>query len=51
VSTSPSLAETRDGYSVIRWRGRDFDYFSVSDIAESEFSEFVVRWRDAAIER
>jgi anti-sigma factor RsiW len=51
VSTSPSLAETRDGYSVIRWRGRDFDYFFVSDIAESELNEFVVRWRDAAIER
>jgi len=48
VSTSPSPAETRDGYSVIRWRGRDFDYFAVSDIAESELSEFVARWRDAA---
>lgn len=48
---SPSLVETRDGYSVIRWRGRDFDYFAVSDIAEGELGEFVARWRHAAIER
>jgi anti-sigma factor RsiW len=48
TTSSPSVAETRDGYSVIRWRGRDFDYFAVSDIAESELSEFVARWRDAA---
>lgn len=45
---APSLVETRDGYSVIRWRGRDFDYFAVSDIAESELGEFVARWRNAA---
>ena len=51
AANSPSLAETRDGYSVIRWRGRDFDYFAVSDIAESELSEFVARWRDAAVGR
>lgn len=46
---APSRPETRDGYSVIRWRGRDFDYFAVSDVAESELSDFVARWRDAAI--
>lgn len=50
VTAPPSLAEARDGYSVIRWRGRDFDYFAVSDIAESELSDFVARWRDAAID-
>ena len=47
---APSRPETRDGYSVIRWRGRDFDYFAVSDVAESELSEFVARWRDTAID-
>jgi anti-sigma factor RsiW len=51
AANSPSLAETRDGYSVIRWRGRDFDYFAVSDITEGELSDFVARWRDAAISR
>jgi anti-sigma factor RsiW len=50
-AASPSLAETHDGYSVILWQGRDFDYFAVSDIAESELSDFVARWRDAAIPR
>ncbi|AGK56969.1 hypothetical protein HYPDE_26443 [Hyphomicrobium denitrificans 1NES1] len=48
ATSSPSVAETRDGYSVIRWRGRDFDYFAVSDIADGELSEFVAHWRDAA---
>jgi anti-sigma factor RsiW len=42
-----SLVETRDGYSVIGWRGRDFDYFAVSDIAENELGEFVASWRNA----
>ena len=49
-TAAPSRPETRDGYSVIRWRGRDFDYFAVSDVAESELSDFVARWRDAAID-
>jgi anti-sigma factor RsiW len=40
--------ETRDGYSVMRWQSRDFDYFAVSDVAQSELSDFVVRWREAA---
>jgi anti-sigma factor RsiW len=48
VTAPPSLAEARDGYFMIRWRGRDFDYFAVSDIAEGELGEFVARWRDAA---
>lgn len=45
---SPSHPEARDGYTVIRWQGRDFDYFAVSDIAESELSDFVAHWREAA---
>lgn len=48
ATTLASLAETRDGYSVIRWRGRDFDYFAVSDIPEEELSKFVALWREAA---
>ena len=51
VTAPPSLAEARDGYFVIRWRGRDFDYFAVSDVAESELRGFVARWRDAATAR
>lgn len=50
MPASPLLTETRDGYSVIHWRGRDFDYFAVSDIAESELSDFVAHWRNAAID-
>lgn len=37
--------ETRDGYSVFRWDGRDFQYAAVSDLAENELEEFVARWR------
>lgn len=48
VSATTSLAETRDGYSVIRWRGRDFDYFAVSDIPQGELNNFVTLWREAA---
>ncbi|MBS0234079.1 MAG: anti-sigma factor [Proteobacteria bacterium] len=47
-TTEPALAATKDGYSVIRWHGRDFDYAVVSDLAENELNEFVTRWREAA---
>ena len=50
-TTEPSLASTKDGYFVIQWHGRDFDYTVVSDLAESELNEFVARWREASIER
>ncbi len=50
-TTEPSLASTKDGYYVIRWHGRDFDYTVVSDLAENELNEFVARWREAALER
>jgi anti-sigma factor RsiW len=49
--TEPTLETTRDGYSVITWRGRDFDYFAVSDIPEPELANFVARWREAAADR
>jgi anti-sigma factor RsiW len=46
ATTSPALVASQDGYAVIRWRGRDFDYVVVSDLAEDELNEFVQRWRD-----
>ena len=51
ASTEPALKSTDDGYFVIQWHGRDFDYTVVSDLAESELDEFVARWREASIER
>ncbi|HEX2842176.1 anti-sigma factor [Hyphomicrobium sp.] len=50
VATSVRPA-TRDGYSVITWQSRDFDYFAVSDVAESELSDFVARWREVSGDR
>lgn len=47
----PALVTTKDGYSVIRWHGSDFEYTVVSDLAENELNEFVTRWRNAATER
>lgn len=46
ATTNPAIVASNDGYSVIRWRGRDFDYVVVSDLAEDELNEFVQRWRD-----
>jgi anti-sigma factor RsiW len=43
----PTLA-SRDGYSVLRWPGHDFEYSAISDIPESELAEFVMRWRSDA---
>ncbi|MBS0249936.1 MAG: anti-sigma factor [Proteobacteria bacterium] len=51
ATTEPSLVTTKDGYSVIQWHGRDFNYTVVSDLAENELNEFVKRWREAAVER
>lgn len=50
-TTEPSRVSTREGYSVIDWRGRDFDYFVVSDLAEPELEEFVKLWRQEAGDR
>jgi anti-sigma factor RsiW len=49
ASAEPSHAEMRDGYGVIRWRDRNFEYFAVSDIPEDELSLFVGDWRKAAL--
>jgi anti-sigma factor RsiW len=48
---APAARTTRDGYFVIQWRGRDFDYSIVSDLAESELDEFVEKFRQAALDR
>ncbi|MFA5957730.1 anti-sigma factor [Hyphomicrobium sp.] len=48
ATTEPALKSTDDGYFVIQWQGRDFEYFVVSDLAEDELNEFVSRWREAA---
>lgn len=45
---SGAKPSTRDGYAVRSWRGRDFDYSAVSDVAEHELDEFVARWRAGA---
>ena len=47
TGTPPSRA-TRDGYTVLSWRGQDFTYAAVSDVAESELEDFVTRWRAEA---
>ena len=47
AGTAPSRA-TRDGYAALSWRGQDFDYSAISDVAESELQDFVTRWRAAA---
>jgi anti-sigma factor RsiW len=44
---SPARA-SRDGYSVLRWNGHDFQYWAVSDVAQNELDEFVGRWRSEA---
>ncbi|WP_045834512.1 anti-sigma factor [Hyphomicrobium sp. 99] len=48
ASTELPTRTTRDGYFVIRWQGRDFEYSVVSDLAENELDEFVNLWRQAA---
>ncbi len=48
ASTEPPPRTTLDGYSVIRWQGRDFDYTVVSDLAQNELDEFVNLWRQAS---
>lgn len=51
TTSKPSRVSTHDGYSVIEWHGRDFDYFVVSDLAEPELVEFVQLWRKEAGDR
>lgn len=47
-STEPPTRTSRDGYFVLRWNGRDFEYWVVSDLAENELNEFATRWRGDA---
>ena len=44
---SPAL-ETKDGYKVLTWRGADFTYSAVSDVALEDLRDFIDRWRAAA---
>ena len=44
----PPTRASRDGYSVLRWNGHDFQYWAVSDVAQNELDEFVGRWRSQA---
>jgi anti-sigma factor RsiW len=39
---------TKDGYTVLGWHGRDFDYFAISDVAEDDLASFAALWRAAA---
>jgi anti-sigma factor RsiW len=50
-TSEPSRVSTHDGYSVIEWYGRDFDYFVVSDLAEPDLMDFVKLWRQEAGDR
>jgi anti-sigma factor RsiW len=47
-SGQPMAHETRDGYSIRNWAGRDFKYSAVSDVADSDLDEFAARWRATA---
>ena len=44
---NPQLA-TKDGYKVLTWKGADFTYSAVSDVALEDLENFVERWRTAA---
>jgi anti-sigma factor RsiW len=37
--------DSRDGYLVLSWPGRDFTYRAVSDLAAPELRDFVALWR------
>lgn len=39
--------ETRDGYAILTWNGRDFVYSAVSDVAKEDLEDFQSRWRAA----
>jgi anti-sigma factor RsiW len=45
---APPTRASRDGYSIFRWQGHDFQYWAVSDVPDSELDEFVARWRGEA---
>jgi anti-sigma factor RsiW len=40
---------TRDGYSVLTWRGSDFTYSAVSDVPRGELEAFAEKWRAAGL--
>ena len=36
---------SKDGYALLLWHGRDFDYAAISDVAEADLDAFVALWR------
>ena len=45
---APPARQTRDGHLVLGWRGEDFSYYAVSDVAAAELEAFASAWRTAA---
>ena len=39
---------SQDGYTVLGWPGRDFDYYAISDIPPDDLAAFAALWRTAA---
>ena len=39
---------SRDGYTALTWPGQDFVYSAISDVADSDLNNFVIRWRAEA---
>ena len=45
---APAARQTRDGHLVLSWRGDDFAYYAVSDVAAGELEAFAGAWRTEA---
>jgi anti-sigma factor RsiW len=46
AGAAPALTRaTKDGYTLLGWQARDFDYTAVSDVADKDLDEFVALWR------
>ena len=46
---SPATRDSRDGYILLTWNGRDFHYTAIADLSASELSRFVAEWRKQSI--
>ena len=47
-TAEPPVRATRDGFTVLEWQGIDFKYSAVSDVADKDLEDFVMRWRAEA---
>jgi anti-sigma factor RsiW len=45
---APVSQDSRDGYAVLGWQGRDFRFVAVSDVTRDELAAFVALWRAGA---